>query len=62
MKQELIVPCAFVNAEHFEKYLNNQVYKFVKKRAKGEMSYVITIDDPIQAFWIGANSLPIESR
>ncbi len=56
MEKILAVPCSFVNAESFEKYLNRREYQYKKGRYNKEKCYIIQIDNPMDAFWIGANS------
>lgn len=43
----------------FEEYLNRNLFPF-KKRGKGVFYYSVTIEDPINAFWIGCNLISIQ--
>lgn len=55
--EQLIIPLYFVDSFKFETYLRKSEFTYSKEIVKRQMSYVIKIQDPMDAFWIGANSV-----
>lgn len=64
----ITIPTQFYDPKYklkFEDYLNRNQFIFqaipsnIRKPKAGEIDYIITIEEPMNAFWIGCNLIGI---